>query len=229
MSPMQRLYYGRHRLSFRAGTYLALIRMMGITHLVTALYGHAQIASQTHTRLARTRQTLLDLIVHGFDSEPGRAAIHRLRAVHAHLAAQPEDFRYVLGTFFLEPMRWNAAYGRLQLVPEEIAQLLAFWLQVGKAMGLTNLPATLAEWESTQVEYEACHLRHTLQGERLARLCLRDVVKLTVPRGLRMPFRQLMLATMEPLVRTALALPRAHWVAQMAVRVVLAAKRNRPS
>ena len=44
-SSMQQLYYGRHRLSFRAGTYLALIRMMGIAHLVTALYGHTQLAS----------------------------------------------------------------------------------------------------------------------------------------------------------------------------------------
>lgn len=218
---LEQLYYGRHRLSFRAGTYLALIRMMGIAHLVTALYGHTQLAAQTQARLTRTRQTLLDLIVHGFDSEPGRAAVQRLRAVHAALPAQPEDFRYVLGSFFLEPLRWNAAHGQVPLSPEETQLLLGFWRNVGEAMALDGLPATLDEWKREQADYEARHLRHTAEGERLARLCLRDVVKLTVPRGLRMPFRQLMLATMERPVREALALPPAHWLARAGLRVLL--------
>ena len=132
----------------------------------------------------RTRQTLLDLIGHGFDSVPGRAAVERLRAVHAGLAARPEDFRYVLAAFSLEPLRWNTAYGPVLLAPDETTQLLAFWRRVGVAMELTDMPATLAEWQSEQAAYEARHLRHTPEDERLARLCLRDVVKLTVPRPL---------------------------------------------
>ena len=76
-----RLYYGRHRTTFRIGTYLALVRMMGIAHLVTALYGHALLVSETHARLARTRRTLRDLICGGFDSPAGRAAVRRLREV----------------------------------------------------------------------------------------------------------------------------------------------------
>jgi len=218
---MQQLYYGRHRLTFRAGTYLALVRMMGIAHLVLPLYGHAQLASQTHARLVRTRQTIWELIVHGIDSEPGRAAIHRLRTVHASLDARPEDYRYVLGAFFLEPLRWNAAFGRERLSPEETAQLLGFWLRVGEGMGLTGMPVTLDGWRREQAAYEAAYLRHTPEGARLARLCLRDVVKLTVPYALRAPFRQLMLTTMEPAVRETLALPRPHWLAGAVARVLL--------
>jgi hypothetical protein len=37
-------------------------------------------------------------------------------------------------------------------------------------------------------------------------MCLRDVVKLTVPLGTRWAFRQWMLATMEPAVRDVLGL-----------------------
>lgn len=205
--PMHDLYYGRHRLSFRAGTYLALLRMMGVAHLVTALYGHTQLALQTRERLARTRQTLRELIVHGFDSGPGRAAVQRLRQVHAPIGATPADFRYVLGTFFLEPLRWNAAHAGTRIDEAERAQLLAFWLRVGREMGLPDLPDTLAGWQAEQAAYEARHLGATPEGERLARLCLRDVVTLTVPTGLRGPFRQLMLSTMEPRVRALLRLP----------------------
>jgi hypothetical protein len=188
---IEALYYGRHRLTFRIGTYLALIRMMGIAHLVTTLYGHAQLVSQTQARLARTRQTLRELICHGFDSEAGQAALQRLREVHRHVPADASDYRYVLATFFLEPLRWNERHARVKLAARE----------------------TLPQWQQLQREYEARCMARTPEGERLARLCLRDVVKLTVPFGTRWAFRQGMLATMEPGVREVLGLGEARgWV-----------------
>lgn len=45
-SEIERLYYGRYRMVFRIGTYLALIRMMGIAHLVESLYGHTKLESE---------------------------------------------------------------------------------------------------------------------------------------------------------------------------------------
>ena len=155
---MKQLYYGRHRLTFRAGTYLALIRMMGIAHLVIPLYGHAQLVSATHERLRRTRQTIWELIVHGIDSGPGQAAIQRLRTVHESVAARPEDYRYVLGAFFLEPLRWNDAFARERLTADETERLLEFWLAVGKGMGIDGMPRTLDGWRAEQTSYESRHL-----------------------------------------------------------------------
>ena len=148
------LYYGRHRLAFRAGTYLALIRMMGVGHLVTALYGHTQLLAQTQARLARTRATLRDLICEGFESPRGQAAVQRLRSVHQGLDATADDFRYVLATFFLEPLRWNREFGRVPLSDPELALLLAFWRRVGEAMHIENLPDGLAGWEAGQRDYK---------------------------------------------------------------------------
>jgi len=214
MTEIEALYYGRHRMTFRIGTYLALIRMMGIAHLVTALYGHAQLVSQTQARLARTRQTLRDLICHGFDSDAGRAAMQRLRDVHRNVPADASDYRYVLATFFLEPLRWNAAHARVTLEAHETALLLAFWQRVGREMGMTDLPESLPQWQQLQRDYEARCMARTPEGERLARMCLRDVVKLTVPWGTRWAFRQGMLATMEPRVHKVLGLREANrWVA----------------
>lgn len=210
-TPIEALYYGRHRMTFRIGTYLALIRMMGIAHLVTALYGHAQLVSQTQARLARTRQTLRELICHGFDSEAGRAALQRLREVHRHVPADASDYRYVLATFFLEPLRWNERHARVKLDADETALLLGFWQRVGHEMGISELPGTLPQWRQLQREYEARCMGRTAEGERLARLCLRDVVKLTVPFGTRWAFRQGMLATMEPGVREVLGLGAPRW------------------
>jgi hypothetical protein len=71
-----------------------------------------------------------------------------------------------------------------------------------------------------QRDYEAEHCRFTPQGHALARLCLRDVVKLTVPLGTRWAFRQWMLATMEPAVRDVLGLVDASGGGHGALRVV---------
>jgi hypothetical protein len=217
---IEQLYYGRHRLTFRVGTYLALVRMMGIGHLVTALYGHAQLVSDTYARLARTRQTVRDLICEGLDSEAGRNAVQRLRAVHRNLPANAEDFRYVLATFFLEPLRWNACHARVKLAQSEIALLLSFWTQVGQAMDIPNLPAALPQWQSLQRDYEARHMTFTREGHRLASMSLREVVKLTLPLGTRALFRQLMLSTIEPSVRAKLGLVPPVWYARIAARLL---------
>lgn len=215
-----RLYYGRHRTTFRIGTYLALVRMMGVAHLVTALYGHALLVSQTHARLTRTRRTLLELICGGFDSPAGRAAVQRLRDVHRPLNAGAADYRYVLGTFFLEPLRWNRLHARHLLSPDEQALLLDFWMQVGQAMQIDGLPATLPQWQEMQRDYEAQHCRFTPQGHALACLCLRDVVKLTLPVGTRWAFRQWMLATLDPAVRGTLGLEAPAWHARLPVALM---------
>jgi hypothetical protein len=154
-SPIEQLYYGRQRMTFRAGTYLALIRMMGLADLVTALYGRTALRAHTHARLGRTRETLRELICHGFESRQGRDAVARLRAAHAPLSASEEDYRYVLCTFFLEPIRWNAAYGWRRLSAQELQTLLAFWHQVGRVMGILDGEWSLAQWQAFAHDVEA--------------------------------------------------------------------------
>jgi len=220
MTDIEQIYYGRHRTTFRIGTYLALVRMMGVRHLVTALYGHTQLASETHVRLSRTRQTLRSLICSGFDSPAGRQAVQRLREVHRHIDADAEDYRYVLATFFLEPLRWNECHASAKVTAKEQALLLSFWMQVGRAMGIASLPETLAQWQRLQREYEARHMAYSIEGHRLARLCLRDVVKLTVPAGTQWMFRLLMIDTLEHSVRRTLGIPGLRWFERLPVRML---------
>jgi hypothetical protein len=104
-----------------------------------------KLVSETHARLARTRQTLVDLICYGFDSPEGSAAIQRLRDVHRDLKVSCEDYQYVLATFFLEPLRWSEQHGLKAVTQDEANLLLGFWMQVGHAMSIPNPPASLQE------------------------------------------------------------------------------------
>jgi ER-bound oxygenase mpaB/B'/Rubber oxygenase, catalytic domain len=215
------LYYGPHRLTFRAGTYLALIRMMAIADLVTALYGHSQLVGATYERLARTRQTLLDLICNDFDSPTGREALTRLRQAHQHLKVEAEDYRYVLATFFLEPLRWNEHFGAKKLSERELQILLTFWERVGHEMNIPDLPSQLSEWRQLQREYEVKHMRFSAEGHHLASMCLREVVKLSLPKGTRWLFKQVMLVTIDPIVRESLRIRSGSWYTTVLVRCFL--------
>jgi hypothetical protein len=176
--------------------------------------------SETHARLARTRQTLVDLICYGFDSTAGSAAIQRLRDVPQDLKVSPEDYQYVLATFFLELLRWSEQHGLKAVTQDEANLLLRFWMQVGHAMSIPN-PASLQEWKDFQQDYEACNMRFTSQGHRLALMCLRDIVKLSLPRGTQGIFRQIMIATIEPAVRQSPGIAAPHWSARPPVRILL--------
>lgn len=204
------LYYGRRRrMMFRAGTYLALIRSMAVADLVIHFYQRSDLVPHTLARLARTRGTIRELVVHGLASDQGAAALARLRAVHAHVQAAPDDFHYVLALFMLEPIRWNAATGREPLDEAELACLLGFWGEIGREMGLPEPHRSLAQWQDFQRLYESQRWAHSPEGETLARACLNEVVKLSLPWGLRGWFRRLMLRTMDPRLRALLRLPEA--------------------
>jgi hypothetical protein len=220
-SGIESLYYGTHKLTFRIGTYLALIRMMGIAHLVARLYSHSKLVSETHARLRRTRQTIVDLIRNDFDSPAGRAAIARLQEVHRHLDVREEDFHYVLATFFLEPLRWNERHAKKTLSEREIQVLLSFWMRLGQEMNIGNLPRPLSEWRRFQDDYEATYMCFSPEGQRLAQMCLRDVVKLSLPRGLQRFFRQLMVATTDPFVLNTLRLPHVRPHTRLLVQLFL--------
>jgi hypothetical protein len=97
---------------------------------------------------------LVDLICYGFDSTAGSAAIQRLLDVPQDLKVSPEDYQYVLATFFLEPLRWSEQHGLKAVTQGEANLLLRFWMQVGHAMSIPN-----------------------------PLMCLRDIVKLSLPRG----------------------------------------------
>ncbi|MDT9001693.1 oxygenase MpaB family protein [Paucibacter sp. APW11] len=215
-SAIEALYYGRRRrLMFRAGTYLALLRSMAVGDLVQHFYRHSALVAHTQARLARTRNTLRQLICHGFDSDEGRQALARLRAAHAGVDASADDYRYVLALFMLEPLRWNEARGGAPLDEAEATLLLDFWARVGEAMGLPDCRLDLAAWRAFQRRYEQQRWCYTPEGEQLARACLREVVTLSLPWGTRGLFRALMLRGLDPALRELLRLPAAPWWARL--------------
>jgi hypothetical protein len=202
------LYYRRHPWDFRLGTYLGLLRTMGIADMVARLYQGSLLQSETFDRLKRTRELIKTLILEGLDSEAASAAFARMAAKHRGVSANNDEYRYVLSVFFLEPLRFNARYGQTPISESERDLLLAFWLGVGTRMRISDLPTSYAAWQTFQVDYERSHQGPTPEGRALARTSLYEVVRLVIPRGMQSLTRQILLGTMDTQLRDVLGLPR---------------------
>jgi hypothetical protein len=202
------LYYQRHPWDFRLGTYLGLLRTMGIADMVARLYHGSLLQSETFNRLQRTRSLIKTLILEGIDSEPGKAAITRMAAKHRAVTASNDEYRYVLSVFFLEPLRFNQRFGFQRFTRNDLELLLDFWTQVGTRMGIDDLFPSLAGWFEFQASYEAAHQGPTQEGRALARTSLYEVVRLVIPRGMQGLTRQILLGTMDDKLREVLGLPR---------------------
>ena len=138
------LYYQRHHWDFRLGTYLGLLRTMGIASMVDRLYDGSLLATETFNRLKRTRELIATLIVEGLDSARGHEAIGRIQRAHRHVVASNDEYRYVLSVFFLEPLRFNQHYGRRRFSRSDLDLLFGFWMQVGARLEISELLANHA-------------------------------------------------------------------------------------
>jgi hypothetical protein len=202
------LYYRRHPWDFRLGTYLGLLRTMGIADMVARLYRGSLLQSETFNRLQRTRALIKTLILEGLDSAAASSAFARMAAKHRGVSANNDEYRYVLSVFFLEPLRFNARYGQAQIAASDHELLLKFWCEVGTRMGIRDLPPSYAAWQTFQADYERAHQGPTPEGRALARTSLYEVVRLVIPRGMQGLTRQILLGTMDEQLRDVLGLPR---------------------
>ena len=203
------LYYQRHHWDFRLGTYLGLLRTMGIASMVDRLYDGSLLATETFNRLKRTRELIATLIVEGLESARGREALGRIQRAHRHVVASNDEYRYVLSVFFLEPLRFNHHYGRRRFSRSDLDLMFGFWMEVGARLEIGELLPNLAAWSEFQREYEREHQGPTEKGQALARASLYEVVRLVIPRGMQELTRQVLLGTMDPALRAVLGLPRA--------------------
>jgi hypothetical protein len=105
----------------------------------------------------------------GWDGETGKRALRRMNQIHGRFEIANEDLLYVLSAMVLEPLRWNERFGwRRMLEAERLAQF-SFWREIGRRMAITQIPATLAELERFNIEYESSRFAPTEAGARLAR------------------------------------------------------------
>ncbi|KAG0261175.1 hypothetical protein BG011_001281 [Mortierella polycephala] len=91
------------------------------------------------------------------DERRAEIATERLNFIHGHYNIKQEDYLYTLALFVLEPAVFIGRFEWRSLTELEENALLAMWTHHGRAMGIQNIPETLAELKAWTEDYESTH------------------------------------------------------------------------
>jgi uncharacterized protein (DUF2236 family) len=146
---------------------LALFRTFAVPSVAALLDRTGEFARRPQKRYDDTDRIISELMEWGYDSERGRRALRRMNQLHGRFAIANDDYLYVLSTFVYEPIRWNARFGWRPLCEQEWLAYFHFWREVGRRMGIRDIPADYAAFERFNREYEQRHFGPTEATRRV--------------------------------------------------------------
>jgi hypothetical protein len=119
----------------------ALFRTYAVPSIGGLLDRTGELTGRTQKRYEDTGLLLDTVLEHGTGSEPGRQALRRVNAMHAAYDIRDDDLRYVLSTFVVMPLRWNAEYGWRPFTELEKRASVAYHRSSGGGWASATCPA----------------------------------------------------------------------------------------
>ncbi len=151
----------------------ALFRTYAVPSIGRLLDETGEFYRDTPKRYDDTVLLLDEPARHGLHSERGRRAVRRVNQMHGAYDIAPGDMRYVLSTFVVTPKRWMDDYGWRPFSPAEVRASVLYYLELGRLMGIRDLPASYSGFEELLVSYEAEHFAYDEAGRRVADTTMR--------------------------------------------------------
>jgi hypothetical protein len=204
---------------------LALFRTYAVPSIGGLLARTGELTGRTQKRYDDTVLILDAVLEHGPESAEGRTAIRRMNRMHAHWGATQDDLRYVLATFVVTPIRWLETFGWRPLTEHERIAAAEYYRDLGRRMGIRDIPATWQRFARDMDAYEREHFAPDAGAHAVAEATLRLVA--TFPPFDRLPkpvMRRITLALLDPALLAALGLPRPTRVERRLARAGLRAR-----
>ncbi len=146
----------------------ALFRTYAVPSIGRLLDETGEFERRTQKRYDDTALLLDEISLRGLHSGEGRAAIRRINQMHGSYAISNDDMRYVLATFVVVPKRWMDDYGWRPFSPGEVAASVRYYVELGRLMGIRDVPSTYDGFERLLDDYEAEHFGFDEGGRRVA-------------------------------------------------------------
>lgn len=190
------------------GNFLSYYRNFAVPRLAQTLVGNGEIMERPTKRSYDTAIVIYELIASGLDSARGQEMIALLNRVHRYVPGAPEDFRYVLLTLLVVPIRWTQQHAWRQPTVSEVDAATRFFAELGQRMHLVQLPQKFTEAAAILDVYEAANVMTSSAGISLMGSTV-QILKDTLPRPVR-PFTRTLLSAMfdDDRLTDALGLPR---------------------
>ena len=202
---------------------LAFNRSFALPRVAEHLVRTGRVLSEPQRRADDTGIIMYEILLHGFEHPRGRLALRLLNEAHRGVAADNGDSVYVLAALVVVPMRWLRRYGWRAPAEQERAAAARYYREVGLRMGVRDIPDGYRAFEEWFDAYEAAHLRHTPQAERIERVT-RELLRGRIPKPLRGAADALVAALYDPPLRRAYAVPDPPAWARVGLHLALRAR-----
>ncbi|MGH3346504.1 MAG: oxygenase MpaB family protein [Nocardioides sp.] len=200
----------------------ALFRTYAVPSIGVLLQETGEFTGRTQKRYDDTTLLLDAMGEHGLDSAEGRAALRRMNQMHAMYDIGNDDLRYVLATFVTVPIRWLDEHGWRPLTDREKVASAYYYRDLGRHMGIKEMPRTWQEFGSLMDAYEAEHFAYDPRAREVADATLRLMA--TFPPNDKAPARAVIRfsrAYMDDPLLDAFHYPRPTTVERRAARAAL--------
>lgn len=148
---------------------LALYKTFAVPSIAKILHRSGEFERNAQKRYDDTDILLSEMMENGFSSERGKAFIEHMNWIHSHYPISNEDYLYVLTTFIFESARWINRFGYRKLCRNEELAGFYFWFEVGKMMGIKDIPESIEALEQYNLEYERKHFRFSPENVKVAK------------------------------------------------------------
>jgi len=146
-------------------------------------------------------------------------ALSRMNWLHSKYNISNSDFLYTLTLFIIEPPRWAGLYGWRELSPLEHCSFYVYWAEIGRRMGIRDIPSSLEETISWSHIYEKQYMLPASTNRDVANLTMDELLHI-VPAffSLRTFARRLALCILEEPVRISMMQPAQPWYMHLIMR-----------
>src|SRR4029450_8892403 len=146
---------------------IALYRTYCVPSISALLDRTGEFRQRTQQRYDDTSLLVAEMCKWGYESGRGKEALERMNWAHSHFNIANDDFLYVLSTFIFEPVRWIDAFGWRRTCLAERLGYYCFWREIGRRMGITDIPPSYEAFEAWSLEYERGHFKFSDSNHRV--------------------------------------------------------------
>lgn len=148
---------------------LALFRVFGVAKGTPLLAQTGEFVQRTQKRYDDTVLILSEILESGgYDTPRGQAALVRMNKQHGRFQIPNDEYLYTLSTFIFEPIRWMERYGWRPMTEVEKQGIYYFWKEMGRRMGIRDIPDSLEAFERFNCAFEAAEFRYSPDNELIA-------------------------------------------------------------
>ena len=186
---------------------IALYRTYCVPSISALLDRTGEFRQRTQQRYDDTALIVAEMCEWGYENGRGREALERMNFIHGHFKISNEDYLYVLSTFVYEPIRWIDRFGWRKLCEQEKLAAYYFWREVGKRMGIKDIPPSYETFEHYNRNYEREHFRYADSNKNVGS-ATRDLFASWFPRLFAPLVRHGVYAMLEERMLVAFGFPR---------------------